>query len=140
MNIATDVYAWMWLVKLIIVLAFLVWMIPDVKHLVFAEAKDALKSSRKVRNILLKGSVCLLALLALFMFFGPGETAPDVAAADDGHRKAVEARPAPLSESAIKEEAEAKKDPYLKAVDASPEADRKAADEYLKKALERSRK
>lgn len=135
MNIASDVYAWMWVVKLVIVLALLGWAIPDIIYLV----KGKSPAKPKVRNICLKGIACLVALLALFVFFGPGKHVDNPDISEDGHRKIVEARPEPPTESAIQEEAKAKKDPYLKKVDASPEAAQKEADDYLKKALERSK-
>jgi hypothetical protein len=80
-----------------------------------------------------------LVVVALFVFFGPGtpdETPPIEA---DGHRQLVEKRPDPPPESVIAEEAKAKKDPYLKAVEADPKDVSDDANEYVKKAIERSK-
>jgi hypothetical protein len=130
MNIGQDAYAWLWVVKAAILLGLIAWMIPDIIYLV----QRKVNREKKVRNLCIKIIATCIAALALFVFFGPGEKPPDVDVAEDGHRKSVEARPEPPAEKP-----EAKKDPYLKAVDDGPEADRKAADEYLKKAIERNK-
>ena len=135
MNVATDIYGWEWVAKVIPILAVLVWMVPDILWMSRA------KTLKKSRLYFFGFKVCLLILsvLALFMFFGPGERIENPDAETDGHRTLVESRPAPPTESIIKEEAKAKKDPYLKAMDEGPEAARKEADEYLRKALEKSK-
>jgi hypothetical protein len=135
MNVGSDVQAWFTLLKVVVLLALAGWMVPDIIYLV----KNKGPREKKVRNLSLKIVALCLAALALFVFFGAGQVTPEVEAVEDGHRKILEARPEPTPESAIKEEAKAKKDPYLKAVDDGPEADRKAADEYIKKALERNK-
>jgi len=130
MNIGTDVQAWLWLIKAVVLLLILAWMVPDAMRLV--QGKVGLQ--KHTRNLVLKGIGLIVAILALFVFFGPGKRIDNPDVHEDGHRKVVEARPAPPAERP-----EAKKDSYLKAVDDGPEADREAANNYLKIAIERNK-
>jgi len=137
-NLAQDWVAWVWVVKAAVIVALLIWIFYDAMEYARTKETMAKQKHRIIWRIGVKFACVLLIVLALFVFFGPGTLDTTRAIEDDGHHQMVIAREVP-SESEIREEAKAKKDPYLKAVDEGPEKDRKAADDYIKKALERSK-
>lgn len=138
-NLAQDWMAWIWVVKASVIVALIVWLFYDALALA-KESEMTYKQRHKiVWHIALKLGGIILVVVALFMFYGPGSAPETPAAEDDGHHKMVMAREVP-PESEIRGEAKEKKEEYLKKIEQGPEEARKEADDYIKKALERSKK
>ena len=120
-------------------MALLIWILYDVMR--FAKVKEATDKQKRglAWQVGLKLVFVLIVIAALFVFFGPGTGDETPAIEDDGHHQMVKAREVP-SEAEIKEEAKEKKEEYLKKIEKGPEEARKEADDYIKNALERSKK
>lgn len=138
-NLAQDWAAWLWVIKVLLILVFLVWIFYDVLKLARESEMTYKQKHRIAWHIGLKILGLFVVVVALFSFVGPGTPAETPSVKEDGHRQLVEKRPEPPPESVIKEEAVAKKDPYLKAVEADPKDVSDDANEYVKKAIERSK-
>ena len=135
-SIVRDYMAWVWVGKVLAIVA-----LGLLARYFFEKGIKELNPKIK-KTYFRKGwitcTVLVLTTLALFVFFGAGKTPMDVTVEEDGHRQLVEARPEAPPESTIKEEAKAKRDPYLNAVDASPAAAQKESEEYINNALNRA--
>ena len=144
-NLAQDFPAWIVVAKSLVLLIALWWIFSDFFRVVNKLQKPNSKFEELInagfkRRMVIKSCVFVALFLALFMFFGPGRPTVVTPAEEDGHRKMVESRPEPPAESQIIEEAKGKVDPYLKAVEATPEAARKQSQDYVDEIIKRNEK
>ena len=143
LNLGGDVSAWVWLIKCLIVVGVAIWFIAGiVKDLIKInkEKEDTGKTMPNWKRHLFRATIFIFAAFLLFVAFGSSE---DRGVADfekeTGSLEVVNQAPDEKPIEQIRKEAQENKDEYLKKVEKESFADEtKEADNYIKKALEKS--
>jgi len=82
--------------------------------------------------------IAIIGTFGLMVNFGPGTPPPRTYVEDEGYIKKVKEYPEPKSVKEIKEDAEEKKDEYLKAQDRGADREKEEANSYVDQVLKRS--
>jgi len=129
-NLGGDTQAWLWLAELFMCIMLSAGLV----FYVYISYKKQHKLWVRIVITFLLTSLIIILLAGLFLFFGAGKPLRVTPVVPNGQRGITVNNPE-LS-TVIPP---AKKDVYLQQVDDSAEADRKAANTYIKDALERSK-
>lgn len=142
-NVGTDAGAWFWVVKSLIVTALGVWFVFGLVFEVrtcYSKDNEVLEQEFDFKKIAFRAVIFMLAGFFCFVAFGKGSP-PPVAGYEyeEGIMEMTDKAPDQKPIEEIRKEAEEIKDEHLKKVEKEGFADEaKEADDYIKKALEKS--